>query len=170
MEEIKMSDNYVGVDFDGVLHTYHGWTGPVADGEPTRDARRLLTDLRDMGCIPVVFSTRGARYVWEWLQKFSLDSLVEDVTSVKWKEFMCFIDDRNIRYEGDNVRSVLQQVDQFVEAQLPWWKVEREGDSSLTQLVAALRVLEEVHENAGAYLRQFAPAVAKKVAALTIGS
>lgn len=90
----------VCVDFDGVLNTYDGWQGEEALFEPRPGASDFLFALFQQGCRVVVFTTRPADRVWQWLRYYEIDGLVDDITDHK-PPATAYIDDRAIRFDGD---------------------------------------------------------------------
>jgi len=83
------------VDFDGVIHKYSkGWADGTAYDEPMEGARDALISLMDNWLV-VVFSTRPADQITEWLQKYDFPPF--QVTNVKVPA-TAIIDDRAIRF------------------------------------------------------------------------
>ena len=70
----------VCVDYNGVLDAYQGWKGADHFDEPRPGARQFLEELGRRGYAVVVFTTRYAPDVWEWLRAHDLQGLVVDVT------------------------------------------------------------------------------------------
>ena len=97
-----MSEEYkpmICVDFDGVLNTYQGYDGDnlyyLRPG-----AREFLETLSKEYRV-VVFSTRKYHLIMKWLQSYDLMQYVENVTSIKPKYAVAFVDDRAIPFNGD---------------------------------------------------------------------
>jgi hypothetical protein len=101
----------VCVDFNGVLDRYEGWRGPNHFDAPRAGAREFLEALSERGYTVVVFTTRYAPDVWQWLLAHDLDSLVADVTDRKPAAHV-FVDDRAICFRGD-FSSTLEEIDVF---------------------------------------------------------
>ncbi len=101
----------VCVDFNGVLDTYEGWRGPKHFDGPRPGAREFLEGLSSRGYAIVVFTTRYAADVWEWLGQHGLDDLVMDVTDRKPAAHV-FVDDRAVCFRGD-FRATLGEIDRF---------------------------------------------------------
>jgi hypothetical protein len=101
----------VCVDFNGVLDTYEGWRGAKHFDGPRAGARDFLEALTKRGYIVVVFTTRYAADVWQWLAAHDLDRLVTDVTDRKPAAHV-FVDDRAICFRGD-FSSTLAEIDTF---------------------------------------------------------
>ena len=101
----------VCVDFNGVLDTYQGWRGPAHFDGPRPGAREFLEGLATRGYAVVVFTTRYAPDVWQWLLSHDLDSLVTDVTDRKPAAHV-FVDDRAVCFRGD-FASTLKEIEEF---------------------------------------------------------
>ena len=101
----------VCVDFNGVLDTYEGWRGPKHFDGARPGAREFLQALSSRGYAIVVFTTRYAADVWQWLRQHDLDDLVIDVTDRKPAAHV-FVDDRAVCFRGD-FAATLQEIDCF---------------------------------------------------------
>jgi len=122
-------DNYktVCVDLDGVLARYDGWKGHGVIGAPLSGASDLLVELQARDLKIVIFTTRGAGEVKDWLIHHELFRYVDEINT---NSDICgnntgkpvasfYIDDRAIRFKGSN-SEVLGQIDNFKD----WWKKE----------------------------------------------
>lgn len=84
------------VDFDGVLHGYsRGWDDGTAYDGPISGAREALADLVEEGYEVVVFSTRDAEQIVEWLSRYDFPPY--RVTNAK-EPAVALIDDRAVRF------------------------------------------------------------------------
>jgi hypothetical protein len=84
------------VDFDGVLHRYSkGWHDGTAYDEPFDDALDALATLHRRGYEVVIFSTRPAPQIHEWLATHDFPPY--RVTNVK-EPAIAIIDDRAIHH------------------------------------------------------------------------
>lgn len=101
----------VCVDLNGVLDAYQGWRGPQHFDEPRPGAHAFLEALRSRGYTVVVFTTRHAPDVWQWLRTHGLSDLVEDVTDRKPAAHV-FVDDRAVCFRGD-FDSTLNEIESF---------------------------------------------------------
>jgi hypothetical protein len=101
----------VCVDLNGVLDEYQGWRGPKHFDGPRPGAREFLEGLVSRGYAIVVFTTRYAPDVWEWLRDHGLDDLVTDVTDRKPAAHV-FVDDRAVCFRGD-FASTIQEIETF---------------------------------------------------------
>ena len=104
----------VCVDFDGTIHQYNGCKGAEMFEGPIDGAKDFLWDLSRRFKV-VIFTTRRAVLVREWLIKWGMSEFVADVTDVK-PPAVAYVDDRAVRFEGDfgvALREVGRQ---------PWWK------------------------------------------------
>jgi hypothetical protein len=94
------------VDFDGVIHRYrHGWMDGTAYDSPMDDAREALDVMDGAGYEIVIFSTRDAEQITEWLVGNGFPPY--RVTNVK-EAAVAQIDDRAIRFV--NWRDAIQQL------------------------------------------------------------
>lgn len=101
----------VCVDLNGVLDTFTGWKGADHFDPPRPGARDFLLALRARGWRVVIFTTRFADDVWQWLERHHLRPLVDDVTDRKPAAHV-FVDDRAVCFHGD-FESTLRDVDAF---------------------------------------------------------
>jgi hypothetical protein len=84
------------LDFDGPIHRYrYGWMDGTAYDEPTPGALEAVIQLQNYDLDVVVFSTRDAAQIVEWLKKNHFPEL--RVTNVK-EPAEVLIDDRAIRF------------------------------------------------------------------------
>jgi hypothetical protein len=102
------------VDFDGVIHEYSGWKGAEVFDGPIEGARDFLLTLSRKYKV-VIFTTRRAALVREWLTQWAMVEFVTDVSDVK-PPAVAYIDDRAVRFEGD-FQKVLEEVERR-----PWWQ------------------------------------------------
>ena len=101
----------VCVDLNGVLDDYQGWRGPKHFDGPRAGAREFLEALVNRGYGVVVFTTRYAPDVWQWLRDYQLDSFIIDVTDRKPPAHV-FVDDRAVCFRGD-FGSTLREIELF---------------------------------------------------------
>jgi hypothetical protein len=84
------------VDFDGVLHAYRrGWADGTAYDPPMPGAYLALRSLEREGYELVIFSTRPADQIVEWLARYDFPPL--RVTNVK-EPAVALIDDRAVHF------------------------------------------------------------------------
>lgn len=84
------------VDFDGVLHAYsRGWADGTAYDGPIQGAKEALAGLAADGYEIVIFSTREATQIVEWLDGHDFPAY--RVTNVK-EPAVAQIDDRAVRF------------------------------------------------------------------------
>lgn len=84
------------VDFDGVIHRYsRGWADGTAYDVPMPNSQSALAYLDASGYEVIIFSTRDADQIYEWLKKNGFREY--PVTNVK-QPAVAIIDDRAIRF------------------------------------------------------------------------
>lgn len=93
----------IGLDFDGLLHDYAGWDGPVPTGGIVPGAKEFVHWLIQRNYKPVIFSSRanhpmGKSAIEAWLVQWGFPPL--DV-SLQKPEAKLYVDDRGFRFEGD---------------------------------------------------------------------
>jgi hypothetical protein len=94
------------VDFDKVIHRYrYGWMDGTAYDGPIDDAREALDVIHGAGYEIVIFSTRDAEQITEWLAGNGFPAY--RVTNVK-EPAVALIDDRAIRFI--NWKDALEQL------------------------------------------------------------
>jgi len=81
------------IDFDGVIHHYEKWDGPVARGRLIAGVEDGLTRLRLAGVSLEIYSTRPRRNVLEFLRAHNLDEHFDRVRDGK-PYYVAFFDDR----------------------------------------------------------------------------
>lgn len=97
------------IDFDGVLHSYTGWTGPIPTGPPIDKARAALLLLSKTYRI-VIFTTRPAEQTKDWLRRYGFPDL--KVTNIKEPAHL-IIDDRAITFPGTWSDELLSRITSF---------------------------------------------------------
>ncbi|QYC54003.1 polynucleotide kinase [Gordonia phage Nithya] len=86
------------IDFDGVIHKYSkGWSDGTAYDGPMPFAKEGLKEIEELGYEVVIFSTRDANQIKEWLKKHEFPEY--EVTNVK-KPATFILDDRAIRFKS----------------------------------------------------------------------
>lgn len=91
----------VALDFDGVLHDYHGWNGGKLSG-PIPGMQGVVAQLIEAGAHVVVHTTRKADDIGLWLAEHYGISR-EYVYNEKWSRIDVFVDDRAVRFTPDLV-------------------------------------------------------------------
>jgi adenylylsulfate kinase len=107
----------IAVDFDGVIADYDGYKGPGVLGAPRPDVRAAMHTLRAEGWKIVIYTTRGAAEISDYLAQhgFPFDEINSNcdyrtqgpkpVADVYW-------DDRAFCYSGDASKD-LDQIRNF---------------------------------------------------------
>ncbi len=84
------------IDFDGVIHRYsRGWADGTAYDEPNPGSKEALQACVDAGYEVVIFSTRPAGQILQWLREHGFPRY--RVTNVK-EPALAIIDDRAIHH------------------------------------------------------------------------
>ncbi len=102
-----MGDAWIGVDLDGVLAEYHGFTNPVDIGKPIPSMIARVKQMLQRGKIVKIFTARAAnpraiKAIREWLVDNGLPPL--DITNVKDHDMIELYDDRVRRVETNTGR------------------------------------------------------------------
>lgn len=69
----------IGVDLDGTLAAYQGWTTPEDVGEPDVKLVQLLAELKSAGCVLCTWTCRANHVVEAWLEKHELRYLFDHI-------------------------------------------------------------------------------------------
>jgi|SRR5580658_3113423 hypothetical protein len=110
-----MSKPTLLLDFDGVLHDYHGEYTPDGLAEPLPQARHACL-LLERHFRLVVFTSRPKMFVEPWLKRYGFPPM--PVTNVKTTAF-AIVDDRAVCFPGKWTDEFLLQLRDFQ----PWWKL-----------------------------------------------
>lgn len=86
----------VALDFDGVLHAYHGWNAGRLGGPMPRIVA-LLKELRARQAHVVVYSTRDPVEIRAWLRRHGLDRWIDAVVREK-PPAQAYLDDRAVTF------------------------------------------------------------------------
>ena len=101
----------LAIDFDGVLHNFDkGYHDGTCYGDPIPGAieavRRLASEYRIVVFSskarpdrPLVQGKTGVELIWDWLHRYGLDEVVEEVTHEKPRA-VAYIDDHGIRFHN----------------------------------------------------------------------
>ena len=100
-KELKTLDKRktLAVDFDGVIHKYSkGFQGlENAYDPPMEGAREVLQRLKDKGYVLKIMSSRPALVIEEWLEKYDMSHLFDNVSNSKFAATV-YIDDRGFHF------------------------------------------------------------------------
>jgi len=117
------NENHIGVDFDGVLHSY---TTPFAGTDyipdpPVEGSLDAVKRLCEQGYVIIIFSARAAEEsaidaIWEWLEKYGFSDYISEVTNIK-PCCKVIVDDKCITFKG-NWGETLYDIDTFE----PWYE------------------------------------------------
>lgn len=111
----------IAIDFDGVLHRYHGYRGGYIDG-PIKGARDAVAALVAKGNEVVIFTTRDKATVEAWLAQYKFTAGLE-VTNIK-RPFWLILDDRAMAFDG-NWDGVVKKIADF----RPYWEGGKPADA-----------------------------------------
>ena len=91
----------IAVDFDGVIHSFHkGWQDGSLYGGVIEGAVKEINRLQKEGFEIVIFTTRtNFVEILKWLQEKGIFNV--EITNIKPKDAIAFIDDRAIRFENN---------------------------------------------------------------------
>lgn len=110
------------LDFDAVLHEYHGFDGVEPTGPPTEGALEAVKLFQSMGLTVVIHSCRanyegGIEAIYAWLGKHYFPKGIKVVIEKPGAEW--YVDDRAIRFRGN--------WDEVIEAmkEKPWYKTQK---------------------------------------------
>lgn len=86
------------IDFDGVIHQYSkGWHDGTAYDPPMPDALEGLQRIENYGYHIVIFSTRDAEQIRQWLALYGFPDY--EITNIK-RPATFILDDRAIRFHN----------------------------------------------------------------------
>lgn len=119
-----MTDKIACVDFDGVIHPYHGWVGccKIAMHPPIKGIYDALLALRNSGYKIYIFSARDAAQIMHWLKKNDkqngkqLIKLVDGITNIK-PPATVFFDDRAVHVPPNTPDGLLRATNNYLLAQ-----------------------------------------------------
>ena len=91
----------IAVDLDGVIHSFHkGWHDGTLYGYVIDGAQKEIKRLQDEKYIIMIFTTRtNFKDIKKWLSEKGINNV--EVTNIKPKDAIAFIDDRAIRFENN---------------------------------------------------------------------
>ena len=112
----------IALDFDGVLHEYHGWNGGVLSA-PIPGMLLLVDTLRAEGAYVVVHTTRDRSTVHRWLSEHGFPEL--EVYNEKWKRIDVFVDDRAVCFTPEWLNDVALFARRLLDFE-PHWKAHKE--------------------------------------------
>ena len=106
----------IAVDFDGVVHEFHGWGDGTCYGEPIDGSIEAIKKLSEEYNViifsakvrpdrPIVNGKTGTELVTEWLKKYDLLQYITDITHEKPRAKF-YIDDKAV-YFNNNWNDIL---------------------------------------------------------------
>jgi len=118
-KELKTLDKRktLAVDFDGVIHKYSkGFQGLENAYDPPMDgAMEVLQRLKDRGYVLKIMSSRPALVIEEWLKKYEMDHLFDNVSNSKVAATV-YIDDRGFHFtDWETVEEKLSKHPKFAQ-------------------------------------------------------
>lgn len=112
-------NNILAIDFDGVIHTgEYGFHDGTIYGTPIEGSYEALETLSQQYSIiihtckanpkrPLIDGKTGIELIWEWLEKYNLNSFIKDITYDKINASY-YIDDKAIKFT--NWTSVIKKI------------------------------------------------------------
>lgn len=110
-ERVNDDERYnISIDFDGVIHDFHGLGDGTVTGDIISGAKEALEKLSGTYRLilfttkakpdrPLVNGKTGSELVWEWLEKHDVAKYIHSITCEKPRA-VCYIDDKAIRFES----------------------------------------------------------------------
>ena len=100
----------IAIDFDGVIHEFHGWGDGTCYGDPLPGALDAIKTLSKKYNIiiftakvkpdrPLVNGKTGGELVDEWLEKYNIKQYIDKVTCEKPRAEI-YIDDKGLRFHN----------------------------------------------------------------------
>ena len=99
----------IAIDFDGVIHSFEfGFHDGTIYGTPLPGSLESIRKISKKYKIviytakakkdrPLINGKTGTELVWEWLKKYEIDDLIEEVPAEKPRA-VCYIDDKAIQF------------------------------------------------------------------------
>ncbi len=109
----------IALDFDGVIHDYHGWNDGKM-GDPIVGAGPAIEQLISRGAEVVIFSTRDVSTIVDWWNKWEMPEPIH-ITREK-PPWLVLLDDRAICFNGKWTETL---VDDLINFKTHWETEER---------------------------------------------
>jgi histidinol phosphatase-like enzyme len=118
---LENGQKVIALDFDGVLHEYHGWNAGKLAG-PIPGMVDLVIALRQAGAAVIVHTTREEAVVRPWLTEHGFPELT--VTNTKWSRIDVFVDDRAHEFHPNSVhdRLAVESYAKYLLGFQPYWR------------------------------------------------
>lgn len=118
---LENGQKVIALDFDGVLHDYHGWNEGKL-GQPIPGMRDLVARLTSGGASVVIHTTREPQVVRPWLEQYGFPDVT--VTNLKWSRIDVFVDDRAHEFHPNSVHDQLavESYAKYLLAFQPYWR------------------------------------------------
>jgi hypothetical protein len=111
---MKNTRQTIALDFDGVLHAYHGWNGGKLNG-PVDGALEAVEELIKRGFRIVVHSARDTAPIRRWLKEHGFPAL--EVSREK-PTAVAYVDDLAVRFDGSWTEALVERI----ASNRPYWK------------------------------------------------
>jgi len=98
----KEDKSVIGIDFDGVIHSYSkGWQDGSIYDKPIAGTSEALTELLNKGYELFIFTARPIKGIKEWLEANFEDKRISEIKITNKKlPAQLYIDDRGYRFKG----------------------------------------------------------------------
>lgn len=109
----------IAFDFDGVIAKYEGFVDPDHVGEPNKKVVGTIRNLKKLGCIIILHSTRGNALLEDYCKKHDIPfDYVNENPELEGANrgkpiATVYVDDRAINYHGQTAEELLDEIKKF---------------------------------------------------------
>ena len=111
-------------DFDGVIADYHGFKGVEHTGEPIPEVVQTIRNLKSLGHMIVIYSTRGSEILKDYCNKYDIPvDYINDNPRVPNENrgkpvAHVYVDDRSVCFRKQSSDELTEEIINFK----PYWK------------------------------------------------